>query len=51
MKQTAPQAASASKGLIIKPTTANVKAVIGQIDLVAVASSTCACGCSCWKDS
>lgn len=25
------------------------KVLIGKIDLVAVAGSNCACGCSCWK--
>ncbi len=50
MKQANPQVTSAGKPLMITPTAANVKAVVGQINLVAVAGSKCNCGCSCWRD-
>ncbi|MGB5018596.1 MAG: hypothetical protein WBO66_02610 [Candidatus Moraniibacteriota bacterium] len=36
--------------LIVKPAITDVKAIVGKIDLVAVAGSTCACGCSCGID-
>ncbi len=38
------------KGLVIKPTIASVNAVLGKINLLAVAGSHCNCGCSCFID-
>lgn len=32
---------------LLSPNVQQLKAVYGQIDLAAVAASTCACGCSC----
>ena len=36
--------------LLIKPAIVDVQALVGKIDLVTVAGSTCACGCSCHID-
>lgn len=50
MKNMVQSNAPPKTGLLIKPTVATVKAIAGKIDLVAVAGSTCACGCSCHVD-
>lgn len=36
--------------ILLSPCQQEVKAVYGQIDPAAVAASTCACGCSCWRE-
>jgi len=36
---------------VIAPTKNDLKAVLGEIDLSVVATSVCACGCSCHVDN
>jgi hypothetical protein len=36
--------------LLVKPAQAQIRALMGKIDTIAVAGSTCNCGCSCHID-